>query len=46
MPDAEVAKAVRLLDLLLELFADDSHWTRGSYDDGNGGRCLVGAPCT
>jgi hypothetical protein len=43
MPEAEIAKAVQLLDLMLEFFADDGHWTRGSYDDGNGGRCLVGA---
>ena len=43
MPEAEIAKAVRLLDLMLEFFADDGHWTRGRYDDGNGGRCLVGA---
>jgi hypothetical protein len=43
MPEAETAKAVQLLDLMLEFFADDGHWTRGSYDDGNGGRCLVGA---
>src|SRR5437762_2461353 len=28
---------------MLEHFADDGHWTRGRYDDGNGGRCLVGA---
>jgi hypothetical protein len=32
-----------LLDLMLDHFADDGHWTRGRYDDGNGGRCLVGA---
>jgi hypothetical protein len=43
MPQTEIAKAVQLLDLMLEFFADDDHWTRGSYDDGNGGRCLVGA---
>src|SRR5215813_1521855 len=29
--------------LMLELFADDGHWTRGRYDDGNGGHCLVDA---
>jgi len=34
---------VQLLDLMLEHFADDRHWTRGRYDDGNGGHCLVGA---
>src|SRR5262249_58092324 len=22
---------------------NDGHWTRGCYNDGNGGRCLVGA---
>jgi hypothetical protein len=43
MPDAQIAQAVRLLDLMLEHFADDGHWTRGRYDDGTGGRCLVGA---
>jgi hypothetical protein len=35
MPEAEIAKAVQLLDLMLEHFADDGHWTRGRYDDGN-----------
>src|SRR6185437_2712097 len=43
MPDAEIAQAVQLLDLMLKHFADDSYWTRGRYDDGNGGHCLVGA---
>jgi hypothetical protein len=43
MPEAQITQAVRLLDLMLEHFADDGHWTRGRYDDGNGGRCLVGA---
>jgi hypothetical protein len=43
MPEAETAKAGQLLDLMLEFFADDGRWTRGCYDDGNGGRCLVGA---
>ena len=43
MPEAEIAKAVQLLDLILEFFADDGHWTRGRYDDGNGGHCLGGA---
>ena len=28
---------------MLEHFADDGHWTRGRYDDGNGGHCIVGA---
>jgi hypothetical protein len=43
MPEAEIAKAVQLLDLMFEFFADDGHWTRGRYDDGNGGHCVVGA---
>jgi len=43
MSEAEIAKAVQLLDLMLEFFADDGRWTRGCYDDGNGGHCLVGA---
>ena len=43
MPETETAKTVHLLDLMLEFFADDGHWTRGCYDDRNGGRCLVGA---
>src|SRR5438874_10912447 len=43
MPEAQIAQGVQLLDLMLEHFADDGHWTRGRYDDGNGGHCLVGA---
>ena len=43
MPEVETAKTVQLLDLMLEFFADDGHWARGRYDDGNGGHCLVGA---
>jgi hypothetical protein len=43
MPEADIGKAVQLLDLMIEFFADDGHWTRGCYDDGNGGHCLVGA---
>src|SRR5438045_9712913 len=43
MPQAEIAQVVQLLDLMLEHFADDGHWTRGRYDDGNGGHCIVGA---
>jgi hypothetical protein len=38
MPEAETAKAVQLLDLML-----DGRWARGRYDDGNGRDCLVGA---
>jgi hypothetical protein len=43
MPEPHIAQALQLLDLMLEHFADDGHWTRGRYDDGNGGHCLVGA---
>src|SRR5205823_14381592 len=43
MPEAKIVQAVQLLDLMLEHFADDGHWTRGRYDDGNGGHCLGGA---
>jgi hypothetical protein len=43
MPEPQIAQAVQLLDLMLDYFADDGHWTRGRYDDGNGGHCLVGA---
>ena len=28
MPRAEIAKAVQLLDLMLEFFAEDGHWAR------------------
>ena len=40
---AQIAQAVQLLDLMIEYFADDGHWTRGRYDDGYGGHCLVAA---
>ena len=43
MPVAQMAQAVQLLNLMLEYFDDDGHWTRGRYEDGNGGHCLVGA---
>ena len=43
MPEDQMAQAVQLLDLMLEHFADDGHWTRGRYDNGNGGHCLIGA---
>src|ERR1700741_2066789 len=43
MTEAQIAQGLQLLDLMLESFADDGHWTRGRYDDGNGGHCLVGA---
>jgi hypothetical protein len=28
MPQAEIAEAVQLLDLMLEHFSDDGHWPR------------------
>jgi hypothetical protein len=43
MPETETTRAIQLLDLMLEFFADGGHWTRGCYDDGKGGHCLVGA---
>jgi hypothetical protein len=43
MPEADIGKAVQLLDLMLEFFTDDAHWARGRYDDGHGAHCLVGA---
>ena len=43
MPEADIDKAVQLLDLMLDFFADEVSWTRGRYDDGDGGHCLVGA---
>jgi hypothetical protein len=43
MPEADIGKAVQLLDLMLEFFADDGDWARGCYVDGDGGHCLVGA---
>jgi hypothetical protein len=44
MRETDTGKAVQMLDLLLEFFGEDgAHWTRGRYDDGDGGRCLIGA---
>src|SRR5215472_18394494 len=45
MPMLEVGttKAVQLLDLLLDFFADDGRWMQGHYSDGRGRRCLIGA---
>jgi hypothetical protein len=37
MPETETGKAVPVLDLLLEHFGEHGeHWTRDSYDDGQG----------
>jgi hypothetical protein len=44
MPEPETAKAVQVLDLLLEFFGKrGEHWTRDRYADSDGRRCLVGA---
>ena len=43
MPQADIAQTVQLLDRMIEHFADDNCWTRGRYNDDNGGHCLVGA---
>jgi hypothetical protein len=37
------AKAVDVLDLLIEFFDDGDRWIKGRLDDGAGNRCLVGA---
>ena len=37
------AKAVDVLDLLIEFFDDGDRWIKGKLDDGAGNRCLVGA---
>ena len=37
------AKAVRMLDLLIEFFDDGKHWIRHDAVDRAGNRCLVGA---
>jgi hypothetical protein len=43
MPADMTSKAVQLLDLMLDFFADDDHWARGRYHDRDGRHCLVGA---
>src|SRR5215469_15000207 len=43
MHDHNHARAVQMLDLLLEFFADDARWMRGNYHDGGDRRCLMGA---
>jgi hypothetical protein len=37
------SKAVQVLDLMLDFFADDDRWARGRYHDRDGRHCLVGA---
>jgi hypothetical protein len=44
MPQPDPAKAVKLLDSLLQFFGEHGeHWTRFTLDDGKGNRCLLGA---
>src|SRR5215467_4902210 len=43
MPADTTSKTLQVLDLMLELFADDNHWARGRYHDPHGRHCLVGA---
>ena len=43
MPADTTGKALQVLDLMLEFFADDNHWARGRYHDPHGRHCLVGA---
>jgi hypothetical protein len=43
MPADTTGKALQVLDLMLEFFADDNHWARGCYHDRDGRHCLIGA---
>jgi hypothetical protein len=44
MLEPDPANCVHLLDCLLRFFGEHGeHWTRGTYDDGTGNRCLAGA---
>jgi hypothetical protein len=43
MPADTTGKTLQMLDLMLDFFADDDHWTRGCYHDPHGRHCLVGA---
>ena len=36
-------KALQTLELILDFFGDDDHWTQGRYHDPHGRHCLVGA---
>jgi hypothetical protein len=42
MPRRDPAKAVQVLDLVLEFFGDGSRWIKRDFGDGHGNRCLVG----
>jgi len=43
MPADTTGKALQMLDLMLEFFADGNHWARGRYHERDGRHCLVGA---
>ena len=43
MPADTTGKPLQVLDLMLDFFADDGHWTRERYHDPHGRHCLVGA---
>jgi len=43
MPAYTTGKALQVLDLMIEFFADDDHWTQGHYRDPHGRHCVVGA---
>jgi len=43
MHQPDPAEAVRMLDLMLAFFGDGEGWSRGTLNDGRGGRCLLGA---
>ena len=43
MDQPDPAEVVRMLDLVLAFFGDGEGWTRGTLNDGRGGRCLLGA---
>jgi len=43
MRQPDPAEAVRMLELMLAFFGDGEGWSRGTLNDGRGGRCLLGA---
>ena len=43
MPRRDPAKAVQVLDAMLEFFDGGGRWTRGHLHDPIGNRCLIGA---
>jgi hypothetical protein len=43
MDQPDPAEAVRMLDLVLAFFGEGEGWSQGTFNDGRGGRCLLGA---